>query len=137
MASILAFTGRLLFALLFVASGVQKLTTYDHAKGGGPVAQLVATKMEVFNKSVHDLSGVKLPFEQVGSFSEDSHAPPRLRYAPWGLRFMSSHPHHTQTSYLKHGYRKSRGMRKSFVEFRPKMTMSSDFARLNHALARV
>lgn len=63
--SSLAFAGRLLFALLFLASGVQKLTTYDHSKGGGPVAQLVGTKLQTFNKSVHNLSGVSLPLEKV------------------------------------------------------------------------
>lgn len=65
MASALAFAGRLLFALLFLASGVQKLTTYDHSNGGGPVVQLVATKMQVFEKSVHDVAGVTLPLEKV------------------------------------------------------------------------
>lgn len=76
MASVLAFTGRLLFALLFISSGIQKLASYDHNNDGGPVAALVKTKLETFNSSVQDLTGVSIPFEQARSLFQNSGVTP-------------------------------------------------------------
>lgn len=65
MAGILAFTGRLLFAVLFLTSGLQKLVNYDFKHGGGATTRLVETKMNTFNKSLQDLTGVQLPLKTV------------------------------------------------------------------------
>ena len=61
----LAFVGRVLFALLFLTSGVQKLVTYDHANKGGDIAKFVGTKVDVFNNHVKDLTGSKISIGKV------------------------------------------------------------------------
>lgn len=65
MAGVLAFTGRLLFAILFLTSGVQKAVNYDFKHGGGATTRLVEAKMNTFNKSLHELTGVQLPLKTV------------------------------------------------------------------------
>lgn len=65
MANLLAFSGRLLFAVLFLTSGIQKLVNYDFKNGGGATTRLVETKMNTFNKSVRDLTGAEIPLKTV------------------------------------------------------------------------
>ena len=67
MASTLAFVGRFLFALLFLASGFQKLMTYEPSKGGGAVAHMVSDKLQTTFKSVHELTGVEVPLHKVNT----------------------------------------------------------------------
>lgn len=68
MANFFAFTGRLLFAVLFLTSGVQKLINYDFKHGGGALTRLVETKMNTFNHSIKDVTGVELPLKTVRKF---------------------------------------------------------------------
>ena len=68
----LAFAGRLLFALLFLTSGLQKLVTYDHANKGGDIAKFVGTKVDSLNVHVKELTGNKIPIGKVGLMSGSS-----------------------------------------------------------------
>ena len=67
MASTLAVVGRFMFALLFLASGFQKLMTYEPSKGGGAVAHMVSDKLQTTFKSVHELTGVDIPLHKVNT----------------------------------------------------------------------
>ncbi|KAK9803121.1 hypothetical protein WJX73_007019 [Symbiochloris irregularis] len=56
----LAFTGRLLFALLFLGSGIQKLQTLDF-KSGGPVLDVLSPKLDELFANVHSSTGYAVP----------------------------------------------------------------------------
>lgn len=53
-----AFTGRLLFALLFIVAGVQKIQSFDPLTGG-PMAAYMAPKLEAAMDIVQQHTGVQ------------------------------------------------------------------------------
>ncbi|CAL5224319.1 g6987 [Coccomyxa viridis] len=61
--STVSFIGRLLFALLFLSSGAQKLQSFN-VTTGGPVMSLMAPKMDTFLGHIKDFVKVDIPLEK-------------------------------------------------------------------------
>jgi hypothetical protein len=59
------FSGRLLIAILFLTSGVQKLIQTPPLGDGYTEAALVQSKLNTFSKSVQDATGFIVPLEKV------------------------------------------------------------------------
>jgi uncharacterized membrane protein YphA (DoxX/SURF4 family) len=68
MNSLLAFLGRVMFALIFILAGIQKFHTYDPITGG-PHTLYITPKLDGFLSAVQGTMGVSIPIVQVRSLS--------------------------------------------------------------------
>ena len=69
MAGYTSFLGRVLFALVFLGSGVQKLQTFD-LKSGGPVLDVMSPKLDEIFGQLHKQTGYSLPVQKVASLHQ-------------------------------------------------------------------
>lgn len=63
MAKSLALFGRITLAMIFIASGMDKLQSFD-LKSGGPVVAFMAPKLERFFDGLGDLTNIRISLQQ-------------------------------------------------------------------------
>ncbi|CAD7705331.1 unnamed protein product [Ostreobium quekettii] len=63
MAKFVSFFGRLLLALIFITSGLDKFSNFD-AETGGPSGKYMAPKMDAFREAFAERTGIQFPLQK-------------------------------------------------------------------------